>query len=334
MKILVTGAGGFIGGALARGLLQLGHQVRGFQRGSYRQLEEDGIEVVRGDLADQKRVSAAVEGCDCVFHVGAIAAVSGPYSLFHRTNVTGTDHVIEACRRYGIQKLIYTSSPSVVFDGRDQQGIDESAPYPDRYLAHYPRTKAMAERAVLAANCATLATIALRPHLVWGPGDRHLVPRIVERARAGKLKLIKRAGTRIDATYIDNVIDAHIAAFDSLSIGSTCSGKTYFIANDEPMAPHQLIGGILQAAGLDPVEPTISPATAWALGAVLEWVHRTGFWSGEPLLTRFIARQLATSHWFDLSAARRDLGWEPRISTEQGLQRRAKSFSLTSEPVL
>ncbi|HIC23096.1 MAG TPA: 3-beta hydroxysteroid dehydrogenase, partial [Planctomycetes bacterium] len=149
-----------------------------------------------------------------------------------------------------------------------------------------------------------------------------------------KLKLIKRAGTRIDATYIDNVIDAHIAAFDSLSIGSTCSGKTYFIANDEPMAPHQLIGGILQAAGLDPVEPTISPATAWALGAVLEWVHRTGFWSGEPLLTRFIARQLATSHWFDLSAARRDLGWEPRISTEQGLQRLAKSFSPTSEPVL
>lgn len=334
MKILVTGAGGFIGGAVARSLVQRGHQVRGFQRGLYGQLQDQGIEQVQGDLADPDLVAAAIEGCDGVFHIGAIAAVTGPYSKFHRTNVIGTQHVIEACRRHGVGKLIYTSSPSVVFDGKDQQGIDESAPYPDRHLAHYPRTKAMAERAVLAANCATLATIALRPHLVWGPGDRHLVPRIVERARAGKLKLIKRAGIRIDATYIDNVVDAHISAFESLSTGSTCSGKPYFISNGEPMAPHQLIGGILQAAGLDPVEPTISPAIASTLGTVLEWFHRIGFLRDEPILTRFTARQLSTSHWFDLSAAHRDLGWEPRISTAQGLQKLAHSFSHTSEPVL
>ncbi len=334
MKVLVTGAGGFIGGHLARRLRDDGHQVRTFQRGSYPQLQRDGFEVLQGDLGSEDLVTEAVSGCDAVFHVAALAAVSGPYRDFFQTNVAGTKHIIEACRVHGVEKLIYTSSPSVVFDGQDQEGIDEKVPYPRHHLAHYPETKAIAERAVLAASGHQLATIALRPHLVWGPGDRHLVPRIIERAKAGKLKLIRREGTRIDATYIDNAIDAHIAALESLSRGAPCSGKCYFIANDEPVPVEQLIAGILQAAGLPAVQPTISPQVAYLAGTLLEWLHRIPGWQGEPALTRFTARQLSTSHWFNLAAAARDLNWKPAISTDEGLDRLARSLSPALEQTI
>jgi nucleoside-diphosphate-sugar epimerase len=332
MKVLVTGAGGFIGGALARRLHGLGYQVRSLQRGSYPQLEEDGIATIQGQLTDPDVVSDAVAGCAAVFHVAALAAVSGPYSQFHNTNVIGTEQIIASCRKHRVEKLIYTSSPSVVFDGQDQEGIDESVPYPASYLAHYPQTKALAEKAILTANGPELATVALRPHLVWGPGDRHLIPRILDRGQSGKLKLIQHNGALLDATYIENAIDAHIAAFKSLAPDSPCCGKPYFIANDEPVAPEVLIGGILQSAGLAPVKPSISPQLAFAIGTVLEWVHRIPGWPGEPILTRFTARQLSTSHWFDLSAARRDLNWEPRISTAEGLRKLALSLSPQTEP--
>lgn len=331
MRVLVTGAGGFIGGHLARRLLKEGHQVRAFQRGSYPNLQRDGIDVHQGDLRSEDLVNEAVRGCDAVFHVAALAAVSGPYREFHQINVQGTQYIIDACQKHGVQKLIYTSSPSVVFDGKNQEGINESVPYPRSYLAHYPETKAIAERAILAANGPELATISLRPHLVWGPGDRHLVPRIIDRARSGKLKLIRCQNTRIDATYIDNAVEAHIAAFSSLAMGAPCSGKPYFIANDEPIPVEQLIKGILNAAGLPAVKPTVSPRLAYLIGTILDWIHRIPGWPGEPIMTRFTAKQLSTSHWFDLSAARRDLNWKPVVSTEEGLRRLASSLSPSLE---
>jgi nucleoside-diphosphate-sugar epimerase len=202
-------------------------------------------------------------------------------------------------------------------------GVDESVPYARHFEAHYPRTKAMAERLVLSANSAELATVALRPHLIWGPGDNHLVPRILARARAGQLRRIGRGTNRIDATYIDNAADAHLLAADRLAPGSPIAGKAYFIAQDEPLPLWELVDRILHAAGLPPVTRTVSPRLAYAAGWICELAHRVLDLDGEPRMTRFVARELATAHWFDLSAARRDLLYRPAVSTEVGLRQLA-----------
>jgi len=334
MKALVTGGGGFLGYAIARRLTARGDHVQSFSRNIYEQLESIGVKTYRGDLADADSVSDAVAGCDAVFHVAAIAGVGGDYRQYHRTNVLGTQHVIDACRRHGVSRLVFTSSPSVVFDGTDQQNIDESVPYPNRYLAHYPRTKALAEQLVLAANGPGLATVSLRPHLIWGPGDNHLVPRIVARARAGRLRLVGTGLNQVDSVYIDNAADAHLLAVDRLrpeASKSPPAGKAYFITNGEPLPIGSLINRIVAAAGLPPVTRTISPSAAYVVGSVLEWVYRILRLPGEPLMTRFVARQLATSHWFDMTAAGRDLGYTPQVSIDEGMLRLEQALTQATE---
>lgn len=326
MRVLVTGGGGFLGGAIARKLVERGLQVRSFSRGEYPELTALGVESHRGDLGDARAVDAACVGVDAVFHAGAKAGFWGPEAEFRRANVDGTRHVIEACRRHAIPRLVYTSSPSVVFGGSDIEGADESLPYPGRYDAAYPRTKAEAERLVLEANGLDLATVALRPHLIWGPGDNHLVPRIVARARAGRLRRISGPPKLVDSTYIDNAVDAHLAAFDRLSTRSACAGRVYFIAQGEPVPLWDLIDRIVAAAGAPPVTKSVSPKAAYAAGCVLEAVYRVFGLDGEPRMTRFLAHQLSTAHWFDLTAAKRDLGYEPKVSLEEGLRRLAESF--------
>ncbi len=327
MKALVTGGGGFIGGAIARRLLERGDEVRSFSRGAYPELARLGVECLCGDLADAGAVAAAVEGRDTVFHAAAKAGVWGSRAAYECANVLGTQNVIDACRRHGTRRLVFTSSPSVVFAGEDQEGVDESAPYPVRFIAHYPRTKAAAERLVLAANGPALSTVALRPHLVWGPGDNHLVPRVIQRGRKGQLRMVEARGAPsklVDSTFIDNAASAHVAAALRLKPGAAAPGKAYFITNGEPRPMKDLLNGILRAAGLPPVVRTVSPAFAYAAGAVLEGLHGilrlTGV-DAEPRMTRFVARQLATAHWFDISAARRDLGYEPQVSVAEGMRR-------------
>lgn len=326
MKALVTGGGGFLGFAIVQRLVARSDQVRSLARGEYPQLESLGVDARRGDIADPAAVDAAVAGCDTVFHVAARAGVGGSYQHYHRPNVTGTRNVIEACRRHGVSRLVFTSSPSVVFDGTDQQNVDESERYPSRYLAHYPRTKALAEQLVLGANGPELATVSLRPHLIWGPGDNHLVPRIVSRARAGRLRLVGSGTNLVDSVYIDNAAGAHLLAADRLEPQSPLAGKAYFITNGEPMPIEKLINGIVAAAGLPPVTRTISPRAAYAIGAVLETAYGFLRLSAEPPMTRFVARQLATAHWFDITAARRDLDYDPAVSTEQGMLRLKESL--------
>lgn len=326
MNVLVTGGGGFLGGAIVRRLLDRGHHVRSFQRGEYAQLAAWGVELLRGDLADAEAVDRAVAGCELVFHVAAKAGVWGPHAEYYRANVLGTQNVIAACRHHGVTKLIYTSSPSVVFNGHDENGIDESAPYPSRHLAHYGQTKAEAERLVLAANGASLATVALRPHLIFGPGDPHLVPRIVARARAGRLRLIGRGDNLVDCTYIDNAADAHLLAADAVAPGSACAGKAYFISNGEPLPIAELVNRILAAAHRPPVRRAISPQVAYAIGALLELIYGTLRLRAEPLLTRFVVRQLATAHWFDLTAAHRDLGYRPLVPLGEAFRRLEESL--------
>ena len=318
MNALVTGGGGFLGGAVVRQLLARSDTVRSFSRQRYPALE---CEQVQGDLADAAAVEAAVAGCDVVFHVAAKAGVSGSAEGYHRANVVGTENVIAACCKHGVDRLVFTSSPSVVAAGHDIVGGDESLPYARRFLAHYPRTKALAERAVLNANGPDLATVSLRPHMVWGPGDNHLIPRMIERGRLGQLRQIGNGTNKTDVTYIDNAATAHLLAADRLTPGSPVAGRAYFISQGEPVLVWPFINRILALAGLPPVTRSVPTSLAYAAGALIESTYRLLGWTDEPRMTRFLALQLGTSHWFDISAARRDLGYDPAVSTEEGLRR-------------
>jgi nucleoside-diphosphate-sugar epimerase len=321
MRALVTGGGGFLGGAIVRRLRERGDEVCSFSRARYAALDALDVKQIQGDLGDGGKVISAVEGCDAVFHVAAKAGIGGRYDDYYRANVVGTRNVIGACRRHGIDRLVYTSSPSVVFDGYDMEGVDESVPYPSSYDAHYPRTKAAAERAVLAANDPKFTTVALRPHLIWGPGDNHLVPRILQRGRAGRLRRIGRANKLIDSIYIDNAADAHLLALDRLQPGSPLAGRAYFLSNGEPLPTWDLINRILACAGVSPVIRSIPVAVAVTAGTVLETIYNLIRTSAEPPMTRFLAHELATAHWFNISAARRDLGYTPAVSIDEGLRR-------------
>jgi nucleoside-diphosphate-sugar epimerase len=216
---------------------------------------------------------------------------------------------------------VYTSTPSVVHAGGDLEGVDESVPYATHFKAHYPRTKALAEQRVLAANAAGLSTIALRPHLIWGPGDNHLLPRILDRARAGRLRFVGRVRKRIDVVYIDNAAQAHLDALDRLAADAACAGKAYFISQGEPVYADEMINAMLAACGFAPETRRVPYAVAYAAGAMLEAAWTALRLDGEPPMTRFVAEQLATAHWYDIGAARRDLGYAPTISTQEGLAR-------------
>lgn len=319
-RALVTGGGGFVGSAIVDQLLTRGVRVRSFARGPHPQLRARGVEVVQGDLADTTAVRRACEGRDVVFHVAARTGLWGPADVFRRTNVEGTRNVVDACRAAGVQRLLYTSTPSVVFDGRDLEGVDESTPYPSRWQSDYPATKAAAERLVLAANGSQLATIALRPHLVWGPGDPHFVPRILERARAGRLRIVGDGTNRVDAIYVDDAATAHLLAAERLAVGAPMAGRAYFLGLGEPLPLWDLVNRILAAAGEPPVTRRVPAPLAYAIGGALEVVHRLLRIETEPIMTRFLARELATSHWFDISAARRDIHFEPRVSLDEGMK--------------
>lgn len=321
MHALVTGAGGFLGQYIAEQLVARGDRVRGLSRRRYPELDALGMESVQGDVQDLAAVEAACRGVDCVFHVAAIAGIWGPWTQYYGINVEGTKNVVAGCRAAGVPRLVYTSSPSVTFAGRDQCGIDESAPYPRRWLAHYPHSKALAEMLVLAADGDDLATCSLRPHLIWGPGDPHLVPRLMDRARKGQLRQIGDGKNWIDAVYVENAAEAHLLAADALRPGSPLCGKAYFITNGEPVNCWNWINELLSLAGLPPVRSRISFPAAYAAGALLEGIWTILGRTDEPRMTRFLAAQLATSHYFDISAAKRDFGYVPRVSMAEGMER-------------
>ncbi|MDT8316655.1 MAG: NAD-dependent epimerase/dehydratase family protein [bacterium] len=321
MKALVTGGGGFLGKAIVRLLRARGIDVRSFSRSPHPALEALGVEHVCGSLSNAAAIAGAVEGCDIVYHVAAKAGVWGPYEEFYESNVVGTRNVIAACRKSGIARLVYTSSPSVVFDGSDMEGVDESAPYPKHFESCYPETKAEAERLVLTANDDKLATVSLRPHLIWGPEDNHLVPRIIDRGRKGALLRIGSKKCLVDTIYVDNAAEAHLMAADKLRIDSTVSGKAYFLSQGEPLPLWDMVNRILAAAKIPPVRRTISPSLAYGIGWTLEKIYGALALKGEPRMTRFLAKELSTAHWFDISAARKDFGYEPKVSIDEGMER-------------
>ncbi len=321
VKALVTGGNGFLGGAIVHLLQARGDTVTIFSRTPPTVPSEFRTAHITGDIRDQKALRSACAGMDAVFHVAAKTGVWGALREYQSINVDGTRNIIEACRAKGIGKLIYTSSPSVVFGRNDLCGVNESQPYPNRYLAAYPKTKAQAERMVLAANDSSFSTVALRPHLIWGPGDPHLIPRVIDRARQGKLRQVGDGKNMVDITYIDNAAEAHLLAADALSPPAPCAGRAYFISQGEPVPLWPWLNELLVAVGAPPVTRKISPAMASLLGATLEGVHTILKLRSEPLMTRFVANQLAKSHYFDISAAKRDLGYFPRISLQDGMER-------------
>ncbi|AKU92030.1 NAD-dependent epimerase/dehydratase family protein [Vulgatibacter incomptus] len=321
MKALVTGGGGFLGSALARALLARGDEVRVLARGAYPELQALGAATIQGDLRDPAAVAEACSGIDVVFHTAAKAGGWGDPAEYEAINVHGTRNVIDGCRAAGVPSLVYTSTPSVVHQRHGIEGGDESLPYAQHFEAHYPRTKAATEKLVRDASDDALRTVSIRPHFIWGPGDRHLLPRLLDRQRSGRLRRVGKGDPLTDTCYVDNCVHAHLLAADRLRAGADLGGRVYFVSDGAPIGLWTMASRMLQAAGGEPIEGTVPAWLARAAGAALEatwWLLRR---QDEPLMTRFGASQLSHAQWFDIGAARRDLGYEPLVSVEEGLRR-------------
>lgn len=319
-RYIVTGGGGFLGGAIARRLCADGHEVISISRGDYPKLAEAGIRQQRADLSGKVDEFAEIfRGAAAVFHVAAKVDMWGDYAAFFAGNVQATRNVIEACRAHGVRKLIFTSSPSVVANGGDLSGVDESVPYPERYTAFYPQTKAQAEREVLAANGTDLFTISLRPHLIWGGGDTNLLPTILERARAGRLVRVGGGENLVDLTYIEDCVEAHILAERALDECERSRGQAYFISQNEPTKLWGWIDQVLACHGIPAVKKHLPKSVAMTLAWIFEAIGKvTG---KEPLFTRFLVCEMATSHYFNINRAIQDLGFKPRYSMREAMER-------------
>ena len=319
MKNLVTGGGGFVGGYIVERLLARGYAVRSIGRSPQPELVAKGVEVVCGDLTDATAVSAACEGVGAVFHVAARAGVWGSWESFYGPNVIGTRNVLSACRKWQVKRLVYTSTPSVVFNGDSIRGGDESLPYGKNWLCHYAETKALAEQEALAANSEKLQVVALRPHLIFGPGDPHLLPRVVESVKAGRLRIVGDGSAKVDVSYVGNVADAHLDAFDALERGKG-AGQAYFISQGEPVDLWSWLNSILEGLGQPPLTQKIPLPMAYGIGALCEGAWKVLRRRTDPPITRFVAVELAKDHYFDIRKAQHVLGYQPRVPMNEALK--------------
>ncbi|MFK7920338.1 MAG: NAD-dependent epimerase/dehydratase family protein [Bacteroidia bacterium] len=321
MKVFVSGGGGFLGQAIVKQLVENDYEVVSYSRSKYEALENIGVEHHQGDLTDYERLKTAMKGCEAVFHTAAKTGIWGSFDSFYQANVIGTENILQVCLELKIPYLIYTSSPSVVYDG-GSGGKDESMPYPPKFDAYYPETKAIAERAVLKANGPSLISCSLRPHLIWGVGDPHFLPRFLERRHKDKLRILGNGKYLVDTTYVDNAARAHLQAFDAMrSHPTSVAGKAYFLSDDEPITIRSFIDRLLASGGLPPVKKSFHPRLALFAGYLLERVYRFLGIKSEPPITPFLAKQLSTAHWYDISAAKRDFGYEASVSIEEGMRR-------------
>ena len=323
MNVLVTGGGGFVGRYLIDRLIARGYQVRSFGRSPQLALEQKGIEVICGELSNPTDVRDACVGMDAVFHVAAKAGVWGSWKSFYQPNVIGTRNVIEACKAEGIPRLVYTSTPSVVFNRKSIHEGGQEMPYGRNWLCHYAHTKALAEQEALAANCDKLKVVALRPHLIFGPGDPHLLPRVIDSVKAGRLKIIGGGTNRVDVSYVDDVAAAHLNALDALESYNAvnCAGKAYFISQGEPVELWPWLNQVLEGLGHPPLSKRIPLGLAYTVGAMAECVWKVFAKSGEPPITRFVAVELAKDHYFDIKEANRDLGYKAAVDMKTGLRK-------------
>jgi nucleoside-diphosphate-sugar epimerase len=331
MRALVTGGGGFLGRYIVEQLLDRGDEVTVLARGDYPELKQLGARLIRGDLQDQEAVKQACVGMDTVFHVAAKAGYWGPWEAFYGPNVIGTRNVIDACRSQKVPKLIYTSTPSVVAGNRSRTGENESLPYPTYFENYYSQTKATAEQMVRRANDPDLLTVCLRPHIIFGPRDTQILPRLVARARAGKLIQIGDGTNRIDVTYVEDAARAHLMAADALAPQAATAGSVYFISQDQPVVLWPWVNDLLARLGVPPVRRKISLPAARVIGGLMEFSYRILRLKGEPRLTRFLANELALSHYYDISRAKQDFGYNPHVSLEEAVTRTVEFFNRQGE---
>ena len=317
MKVLVTGASGFLGQATAAAVRDAGHEVRTFQR---RPSGVAGVQDVAGTMTDDAALARAVGGVEAVVHLAAKVSLAGDPADFARVNVDGTRSLLRAARAAGAARFVFVSSPSVAHTGSSLVGADAGPAEPSRARGDYARTKAAAELLALDADAPDFAVVAVRPHLVWGPGDTQLVGRIVERARAGRLPLLDSGAALIDTLYVDNAATAMVAALERVTDDGV-HGNAYVVTNGEPRPVAHLLAGICTASGVRPPQWHVPAAVARAAGSVVEAVWRVRPGEDEPPMTRFLAEQLSTAHWFDQRRTRRDLQWTPSVSIDQGLGR-------------
>lgn len=327
-RALVTGGGGFVGTALVKQLLAEGCGVTVAGRKRYPHIERLGVSCLVGDIADQDFTEMICCGVDTVFHSAARAGIWGRWEDYKMTNVDGTINIIESCRNNGVPRLIYTSTPSVVFNRGDIKNGDETLPYADKYLCHYSRSKVIAEKHVLESSGATLATCAIRPHLIWGPNDPHLIPRLLARGRDGALKIVGSAANLVDITYVDNVAHAHILAAKSLLKSSKSSGQAYFIGQERPVRLWDWINELYRDMGIAQIRTKVPFGIAYTAGAFLELVYRLLAIEREPKMTRFLALQLSRSHYFSHKKAEIELGYRPIVSLEEGKKRLLASLNI------
>ncbi|MBC7712712.1 MAG: NAD-dependent epimerase/dehydratase family protein [Rhizobacter sp.] len=327
MKVLVTGAGGFLGGYIVRDLMASGlYEVFSFSRSLYPKLDTLGVVQRQGDLGNYEDVEAALTGMDAVIHTASQVGMWGHYKDFYRTNVTGTENIIHACHKLNISKLVYTSTPSVAFGDQSLCGVNESTPYPERYFSMYAETKAIAEKIVLLANNGVLSTVALRPHLIFGPGDLNLVPRVVEAARAGKLKIIGDGENLVDVTYVENASLAHVMALEKLNSKSSIAGKAYFLGQG-PVKLWDFTNELLKRSGEAPVTQKIPFGVAYFVGFLIEVMLKlAGKFDTHPAMTRFVALQLGKSHYYSHKNLENDLGFVPKYSIEEGLDKLFQTY--------
>lgn len=324
---MVTGANGFLGRYLVEALIERGYETTAMTRRRDEGLIGMGIDVVHGDLRNYEAIAEACKGQQVVFHTAAVAGIWGSWKHFHSNNTIATRNVVQACAQAEVEKLVYTSSPSVTFDGDHQTNVNETAGYPKKWLCHYPHSKALGEQCVLqASEDYDLMTCALRPHLIWGPGDRHLIPRLLQRARDKQLRRVGDGRNLVDHIYIENAAVAHIQAAEALEKDSPVCGSAYFISQGDPVNCWAWINEILTLAGVPRVRRSIPFKTAYTIGAALEVYHDLFNIEREPRMTRFLACQLAKNHYFDISRAKRDFGFRAEISTSEGMRRLENSL--------
>lgn len=318
-KIVITGGGGFVGKAIVTMALAQDIECTVVGRNRYPEVEALGANCISGDIRDVDFLDEAFRDVDTVFHAAALAGIWGPWSDYYSINVVGTENVLAACRKNSIPRLVYTSTPSVVFNRDDIKGGDECLPYPEMFLCNYAKSKVMAERMVLAAQSEELSVCALRPHLVWGPGDPHLIPRLLQKGKNRELKRVGDGNNLVDISYIDNVAHAHILAARSLETDKRAAGKTYFVSQGTPVKLWDWINDLFSKIGIEPITQTVPFPVAYCAGAMLEVAHNVFMKNKEPRMTRFLAEQLAKSHYFSCSAIEQDLGYVPIVSTEEGM---------------
>lgn len=316
-RVLVTGASGMLGRAAAAALHARGHDVRTFQRG---RAGVPGVEDARGSVTDPDAVAHALRDRTAVVHLAAKVTVTGTDAEFRAVNVDGTRTVLEAARAAGVRRVVQVSSPSVAHVGASIVGEPAGPADPERARGPYARTKAVAELLALAADGPELRVMAVRPHIVWGPGDRQLVGRVVDRARRGRLPLLGQGAALIDSTYVDNAADALVAALEA---PADAWGAAYVVTNGEPRPVRDVLAGICRATGTRVPTWSLPPAVARTAAGVVEavWAARPGW--GEPPMTRFVAEQLSTAHWFDQRRTRQALRWAPRVGLDEGFARLA-----------